>query len=177
VWRYLEGFGPASAKDIGQFALLRQPTIRAAVQALGHGLIQLEGPDGADLFDVPAGAVPPEDTPAPPRLMAMWDSVLLAYADRGRVIPAEYRQHVTRRNGDVLPTMLVDGYVCGVWRPVEGGIEATAFHPLPDVAWAGLSTEARAMVAHLADREPDVYRRYGRWWSTLPAADTRVLGA
>jgi hypothetical protein len=48
----------------------------------------------------------------------MWDSILLAYSDASRVIAPEYRPLVTRRNGDVLPTLLVDGYVAGVWRPV-----------------------------------------------------------
>jgi hypothetical protein len=75
----------------------------------------------------------------------------------------------------VLPTLLVDGYVAGVWRPVDGGIEATAFHPLPAGAWDGLAAEARALVAFLADREPLVYRRYDHWWARLPAGDTRLL--
>ena len=75
----------------------------------------------------------------------------------------------------MLPTLLVDGYVAGVWRPVEGGIEATAFHPLPDEAWEGLAAEARALVALLADREPQVYRRYEHWWSKLPSTGVRVL--
>jgi len=90
----------------------------------------------------------------------MWDSILLAYVDRSRVIPPDYCTLVTRSNGDVLPTLLVDGYVAGVWRPVAGGIEATAFHHLPDDAWEGLAAEARSLVAFLADREPEVYRRY-----------------
>jgi len=82
---------------------------------------------------------------------------------------------VIRSNGDVLPTLLVDGYVAGVWRPVEVGIEATAFHHLPDEAWEGLAAEARALMALLADREPSVYRRYDHWWTKLPSAKTRVL--
>jgi hypothetical protein len=45
-----------------------------------------------------------------------------------------------------------------VWRPVDAGIEATAFHRLPDEAWHGLESEARALIAFLADREPVVYR-------------------
>ena len=105
----------------------------------------------------------------------MWDSVLLAYADRSRVIPTDYRTLVTRKNGDVLPTLLVDGYVAGVWRPVEGGIEATAFEPLTDEDWAGLAAEAAALVAFLADREPGIYARYARWWDGLPAHDVRML--
>jgi hypothetical protein len=105
----------------------------------------------------------------------MWDSTLLAHHDRGRVIPPDLRRLVTRNNGDVLPTLLVDGYVAGVWRPVEGGIEATAFHDLPGEAWEGLAAEARALGALLADREPNVYSRYGHWWSKLPQAQVRTL--
>jgi hypothetical protein len=138
-------------------------------------LEELQGPDGSELFDLPGAPLPAEDTPAPPRLLPMWDSILLAYADRSRVIPPDYRRLVTRNNGDVLPTLLVDGYVAGVWRPVEGGVEATAFHRLSDEPWTGLAAEAGALAAFLADREPIVYRRYGHWWATLPSAEVRLL--
>ncbi|MFG2983641.1 winged helix DNA-binding domain-containing protein [Streptomyces sp. NPDC048258] len=176
IRRYLEGFGPASVADMAQFALVQRARVRAAVSALADGLEQLTGPDGTVLYDVPGAPRPAGDTPAPPRLMAMWDSILLAYADRGRVIPPAYRKHVTRMNGDVLPTLLVDGYVAGVWRPVEGGIEATAFHPLPGRVWEGLAAEAGSLVAFLATRDPKVYGRYGHWWAKgLPSAETRLL--
>jgi hypothetical protein len=176
VRRYLEGFGPASVQDIAQFSTILRPPVRDAVTALGESLVRFQGPDGRELFDVPGGLLPPEDSPPPPRLMAMWDSILLAYADRTRVIPPDYRRLVIRSNGDVLPALLVDGYVAGVWRPVEGGIEATAFHKLSDEAWAGLEAETRGMLTLLAGREPTVYRRYVRWWKGLPGAEVRVLG-
>ncbi|MEO3812235.1 winged helix DNA-binding domain-containing protein [Sphaerisporangium sp. B11E5] len=173
--RYLEGFGPASALDVAQFALVQRARAREALRALAGELEQLEGPAGETLFDVPGASRPHGDTPAPPRLMAMWDSVLLAHADRSRVIPPDYRKLVTRTNGDVLPTLLVDGHVAGVWRPIEGGIEATAFHRLPDDTWEGLAAEAKSLVALLAGREPRVYRRFDRWWHDLPAAEVRLL--
>lgn len=176
--RYLEGFGPASAQDLAQFGMLQPRTrVRDALASLvaDGAAVMLEGPGGVELFDVPGGLLPPENAPAPPRLMAMWDSVLLAYADRSRVIPPEHRRLVTRNNGDVLPTLLVDGNVAGVWRPVEDGIEATAFDTLAEEAWEGLESEARALVAFLADREPAVYRRYAHWWDGLPGAETRLL--
>lgn len=175
--RYLGAFGPASGQDFAQFALLRQPTTRPAFDALADGLDTHESPGGTVLYDVPGAPIPDEITPAPPRLMAMWDSTLLAYADRSRIVPPEYRQLVIRSNGDVLPTLLVDGYVCGVWRPVPNGIEATAFHPLPDDAWDGLAAEARDLLIHLAVRDPAAYRRYARWWAALPSAEVRVLPA
>jgi hypothetical protein len=176
IRRYLEGFGPASVADMAQFALVQRARARAAVDALADGLEQLEGPDGTVLYDIPGAPRPAGDTPGPPRLMVMWDSVLLAYSDRSRVIPAAYRKLVTRVNGDVLPTLLVDGYVAGVWRAVDGGIEATAFHPLPGHVWEGPAAKAGALIAFLAPRGPKVYKRYGHWWvKGLPAAETRLL--
>jgi hypothetical protein len=173
--RYLEGFGPASVADFAQFVLGYRPLFKAAVEAVSDDLVRLQGPNGEELFHIPGAPLPSEDTPAPARLMAMWDSVLLAYADRSRIIPPEYRKLVTRTNGDILPTLLVDGYVAGVWRPVEGGIEATAFHPLSDETWGELAAEARALLAFLAGRGPAVYSRYSRWWDTLPKARVYVL--
>jgi hypothetical protein len=180
VRRYLEGFGPASIADMAQFAMVQRARAKAAVHALGGSLQQWEGPGGTVLYDVPGAPLPDGDTPAPPRLMAMWDSVLLAYADRSRLSPPCYRKIVTRTNGDVLPTLLVDGYVAGVWRAVRDGIEATAFHALDGFAWEGLAAEARALVPLLANREPEVYSRYHHWWAKLPGAElpdaeTRLL--
>jgi hypothetical protein len=174
--RYLQAFGPASVKDFAQFTMLRQPVARQAMQGLGDRVVELAGPNGTPLFDVVDGSLPAEDTPAPPRLLGMWDSVLLAYADRSRILPEAYRAAVIRRNGDVLPTLLVDGHVAGVWRPVEGGIEATAFHKVAKTAWSGLADEAAALIAFLADRDPTVYRRYAHWWDKgVPGVETRIL--
>jgi hypothetical protein len=177
VRRYLEGFGPASVADVAQFALHTRSTARAALAALaGDGdAVVHDGPGGTELFDVPGAPLPAEDTPAPPRLMAMWDSTLLAYADRSRLLPDEHRPLVIRRNGDVLPTLLVDGRVAGVWRTVAGGIEARAFRPLPAATWDGIAAEARGLLALLTSRGPALHRRHERWWRELPAAEVRVL--
>jgi hypothetical protein len=176
VRRYLAGFGPASIADIAQFSMLPRTVVREAVRSLGDALVVHTGPDGSPLHDLPGAPLPAADVEAPPRLLPMWDSTLLAYADRGRLIPPEYRRLVIRVNGDVLPTLLVDGRVAGVWRPVGGGIEATAFRPLPAPAWAGLAAEAAALVRFLAGRDPAVYRRFTHWWAKLPpAAEVRVL--
>ena len=79
-----------------------------------------------------------------------------------------------RRNGDTLPTVLVDGYVSGVWRPVDGGVEITAFEAWSEDTWGGLEAEVRSL-AILLDRDPRMYSRYQRWWADLPAETTRVL--
>ncbi|MFF9378145.1 winged helix DNA-binding domain-containing protein [Streptomyces griseoluteus] len=175
ILRYLAGFGPASVADVAQFAMVQRAPVREALRALDGAVEQVRGPDGGTLFDLPAGPRPPADSPAPPRFMAMWDSILLAYADRSRVIPPAYRPLVIRRNGDVLPTLLVDGYVAGVWRPVDGRIEARAFHTLSPAAWDGLAAEAESLRALLGDREPEVFSRYHHWWAKLPETEVRTL--
>jgi hypothetical protein len=71
----------------------------------------------------------------------------------------------------------VDGQAAGVWRPVDEGVEATAFHRLDRRTWDGLADEAATLLPLLAAREPRAYRRYDRWWADLPAAEVRVLPA
>ena len=177
--RYLEGFGPATAQDFGLFALQRRPSWQAAIAHLGDELVVREGPGGVRLYDVADGVIADGDTPSPPRLLPMWDNILLAHVDRSRVIPHEYRPHVIHRNGDTLPTLLVDGRVAGIWRPApDGTIEATAFHRLPRGTWAELEAEAADLLRLLADRDPTPYARFGHWWDklTLNAAEIRRIG-
>ncbi|MES2208872.1 MAG: winged helix DNA-binding domain-containing protein [Chloroflexota bacterium] len=177
VRRYLEAFGPATAQDIAQFGMLYAGVVRGGIEGLGDELVTLDGPGRTPWYDVSGAPLPDAATAAPPRLLPMWDSILLAYRDRSRIIPEAYRRLVIQGNGDALPTLLVDGYVAGVWRPLEHGIEATAFHPLADDVWAGLDAEARALRAFLAHREPLVYGRYARWWQGLKGAAVRIIGS
>ncbi|MEV6263636.1 winged helix DNA-binding domain-containing protein [Streptomyces sp. NPDC051784] len=167
---YLRAFGPASAQDFARFTLLTRPATDQALRELGDQVVRVAGAGRGALLDLEGGTVPAQDTPAPPRLLPMWDSTLLAHAVPGRIMPPEFRPLVVRRNGDVLPCLLVDGQVAGVWRAVDGGIEMTAFRALEAAAWRGLTEEAQSLAVLLGDRDPAVYRRYGHWWDKgLPA--------
>lgn len=172
--RYLQAFGPASVADAQQFSRLTVGPLRRALDQLGDAVEAHEGPSG-EVWDVAGASVPGARTAAPPRLMAMWDSVYFAYADRTRTIPEPYRRYVIRQNGDCLPTLLVDGQAAGVWRVVDDAVEATAFHELPDDVWAALAAEADGLLALLRSRDARAYGRYDFWWSDLPAAEVRRL--
>ena len=80
-------------------------------------------------------------------------------------------------NGDVLPVLLVDGHVAGVWRMTGGQVEATAFGPLPERTWDELTAEASALLALAAGRDPALYSRFGHWWKRLPDGERRLLSA
>jgi hypothetical protein len=111
VERHLRAFGPASAEDVASWIGFRVPPVRDAMRTLD--LVEVDG-----LFDLPHAPRPDPDTPAPPRFLAAFDSALLAYPAkrRTRIVPDELRDLVyLRKNLQVKPTFLVDGFVAGIW--------------------------------------------------------------
>ena len=115
VRSYLAGFGPATQEDILRFAGVRVGDIRPGLERVE--LRRFRDERGRVLLDVPRAPLPDGDTPAPVRFLPKWDSSLLAYAppERTRILPERYRATVIRKNGDVLPTLLVDGFVAATW--------------------------------------------------------------
>ncbi len=116
VRRYLAAFGPSTRADVVQWAGLRRVSlVDAAIKALGDEVLMFRDENGNILYDLAGAPRPISGTPAPPRFLPKWDNLLLAYQDRERVLPAQYRKTVIKINGDVMPTFLVDGVVAGMW--------------------------------------------------------------
>ena len=170
IRRYLAGYGPATVADVGRFALIQLGRLREAMATMDD-LVEL----GDGLIDLGDHPLPSPDAPAPARLLGMWDNVLLAHADRSRVISDDHRAMVIRRNGDTLPTVLVDGFVAGVWRVVDGGVEVTPFRRLTGRDWADIDGEASALT-WATERDASLFGRYDRWWAQLPDDGRRVVG-
>jgi Winged helix DNA-binding domain len=114
VRRYLAAFGPATVRDaetwlggggVGPVFEKLRPTLTAFRDELGR-----------ELFDLPDAPRPPEGAPSPVRLLPEFDSVVLAHADRTRVISDEHRKSLTTRNLRVRATVLIDGRVAGFWK-------------------------------------------------------------
>lgn len=159
--RYLGAFGPASVDDLAAYAGRGHGGIRPwrdAIASLGDELVEFRDESGRTLLDVVDAPRPPADTPAPPRLLARWDSVLLSHGSRhrGRVIADEHRPAVFSKNADVLPTFLVDGFVAGTWQLArrDGSVAVTLrpFRRLAPASRRGLESEADRLLALLADR-------------------------
>ena len=115
VRSYLAAFGPATQEDILRFAGVRVGDIREGLERVE--LRSFRDERGRLLLDVPRAPLPDGDAPAPVRFLPKWDSSLLAYAppERTRILPEKYRSTVIGKNGDVLPTVLVDGFVSATW--------------------------------------------------------------
>ena len=159
VRRHLAAFGPATIDDLHAFSRLPTPLLREAVARLGDELVELRDEEGRRLLDV-RGAPLPGDVAAPPRFLSMWDSALLAFRHKSRLLDAEHVSAVVNKQGDHRPTFLVDGRVAGMWRMTDGRVELLPFAPLPRVARRELEEEARRLESWLAPLDPKTFGRY-----------------
>lgn len=145
--RYLAAFGPATAADFQTWSGLR--TAKAVFEELRSRLVAFEGEKKkTELFDLPDAPRPDEDTPAPVRFLPEYDNLLLAHADRSRVVADAHRKRIATNNLRIVGTFLVDGVVAGTWSaPKKKGqkLELEPFVKLDRAAKKALDEEAETL--------------------------------
>jgi hypothetical protein len=114
VIRYLAAFGPASVRDVQAWSGLTR--LGEVAGRLRPGLRTFRSEDGSELFDLPAAPRPDPGTPAPVRLVAEFDNLVLAHADRSRIISEQDRRRLFGKNAVFPGTVLVDGFAAGMWK-------------------------------------------------------------
>ena len=114
VTRYLGAFGPATARDVAAWSGLTG--MRAVMEGLRPSLVAFRDEQGAELFDLPSAPRPGEEAPAPVRLAAEFDNLLLSHADRSRVVHPGHLKRFYTINGIFPGSVLIDGFVAGIWR-------------------------------------------------------------
>lgn len=154
--RYLAAFGPASVQDAQCWTGLGK--LKPVFDALRPKLAVYRDGKGKELFDLPGAPLPDAATPAPVRLLPGFDSVILGHHDRSRIMAEEHRPLVTTKNLQVLPTVLVDGFVAGTWdvtiRKTVVTVEVKPFRPFPAKVKKAVETESAALVRFLAGAGP-----------------------
>ena len=169
--RYLAAFGPADVDDLAAYVGRGRGGIgiwREAIAALGEEVISLEADDGRRMLDLADSPRPEPETPVPPRLLARWDSALLSHAAkrRQRIIADDDRDRVFSKNADVLPTLLLDGFVAGTWelRRADGiiGVTIRPFTRLRADVEDAVGAEARAVMRRLAPAAAEVTVTFDR---------------
>jgi hypothetical protein len=149
VRRYLAAFGPSTRADIADWSGLRVSDFAPALEAL-EPLRRFEDDKGRELLDLPRAPLPAADTAVPVRFLPKWDNILLAHADRRRIVSDELRKVIVAKNGDVSQTFLVDGVVAGTWAAdKQGKVTATPFEPLPRAVRREVDDEAARLEAWL----------------------------
>ena len=146
VRRYLQGFGPARPTEIADWASLDVSTTKRALERLD--LRRFQDEQGKELVDLPRLPLPDADTPAPARLLPVWDATLLVHARRTQILPERYRARVFNvKTPNSVNTFLVDGQVAGTWRYEKGRVKLEPFGRLTKAARAELNEEAERLAA------------------------------
>lgn len=153
VMRYLAAFGPATVADIRTWSGLTG--LGPAIDRLRPQLRSFLDEEGHELLDVLDGALPDPETAAPVRFLPESDSVVIAHADRTRIVSEPDRRRAMPR------TFLVDGFVGGTWRLIRSrrmiSLEITPFATLARDDRVALAEEGvRLLTFIVAGGEDDV---------------------
>jgi Winged helix DNA-binding domain len=141
VRRYLQGFGPARPAEIADWASLDVSTTKHALERLE--LRRFQDEQGKELVDLPRLPLPDADTPAPARLLPVWDATLLVHCRRTQILPEHYRARVFNvKTPNSVNTFVVDGQVAGTWRYENGRVKLKPFGRLSKAARDELKDEA-----------------------------------
>ena len=123
IRRYLAAFGPASVLDVQSWSGLTR--LREVIDPMRPSLRTFRDPEGRELVDLPDAPRPDPDTPAPARLVPEYDNLILAHDDRTRVMSEENRKRLFSLLNVFPGTVLVDGFVRGMWRLSRSRSEAS----------------------------------------------------
>jgi hypothetical protein len=146
VRRYLAAFGPAPKADIADWGGIPMAELNDALEKMK--LRRFHDEAGKELLDLSRAPLPDPDTPAPPRLLPVWDATLLVHARRTGILPEEYRPLVFNvKTPHSVNTFLVDGQVAGTWRFEGGRVKVEPFAPVPRAARRELEDEAKRLAA------------------------------
>ena len=152
VLRYLAAFGPASVRDVQAWSGLTG--LREVAGRLRPALRAFRDENGTELLDLPDAPRPDPGTPAPVRLIAEYDNLILSHADRARVVSERDRPRLYGRNGVFPGTVLVNGFVAGLWRMARSaGAVTLTVEPFGKIGARGrdaITDEARLMLAFAA---------------------------
>jgi hypothetical protein len=152
VLRYLAAFGPASVRDIQAWSGLTK--LAAVVERLRPHLMTFRNEQNLELFDLPDAPRPNAELPVPARFIAPFDNLLLSHADRSHIFDDSIRSRLITVNGVVHGTILIDGFIGGVWKLTEQRTTATLriepFQPLSSADHDTLHAEGMRLLAFAA---------------------------
>ncbi|HEV2029946.1 MAG TPA: crosslink repair DNA glycosylase YcaQ family protein, partial [Candidatus Dormibacteraeota bacterium] len=118
VLRYLAAFGPATVIDMQAWSGMTR--VGGVFERLGARLLAFRDERGRELFDVRSAPRPDPETPAPPRFLPDYDNILLAHADRTRILGPGQHLGMFSSNAVMKGSLLLDGFVRAIWIPIKG---------------------------------------------------------
>jgi uncharacterized protein YcaQ len=150
--RYLAGYGPAAPEDFAAWSGLALKEVRAAWKGVAEDAVEVEVDshrawllkERVEWLDDLRAA---NSAGAPlVRLLSAFDTYLLGYKGRERVVAPEHARRIHPGGGILHPTLLVDGRAAGTWKTQRKGgrldLLVSPFDSLASEVLTGLEAEA-----------------------------------
>ncbi len=114
--RYLTNMAPATVEDICYYLKCTKREARERISLLSAKRVSVEGVEHFYLGDIEG------DHPDIPTVvfLAGFDQLMLAYEKKTNIfLPAEHMRRIFNLAGIVMPSLLIDGTVCGRWKKTK----------------------------------------------------------
>jgi Winged helix DNA-binding domain len=156
--RYLAAYGPATLRDFQTWSGVA--VAPGLLEDMRSKLVAIRDDRGRELLDLPKAPRPDDDEDAPVRFLPEFDSLLLAFNDRTRIIADEHRPLIYTKNLLVPATFLVDGFASGTWKIERktklARLIVKPFGALTKRARADLAREGESLVRFVEEDAPAV---------------------
>ncbi len=116
--RYLAAYGPAEPEDLAAWSGLPMSDVRPAWKSIAHDLMDVEIA-GRPVCMLKAHLARLDEFPAAAplvRLLPGFDTYLLGYRKRDRIVSPQYAKRINAGGGMVHPTLIIDGQAMGTWK-------------------------------------------------------------
>ncbi len=146
--RWLASFGPATETDIRWWAGWTAREARAALAAVSHAAVDLDGVTGYVLADDVEATVPPVPSAA---LLPTLDSTTMGWKERDWYL-GEHASVLFDSNGNAGPTVWWDGRVVGGWaQRKDGEVVVRLLEDVGRDAERAVAAEAERLAAWLGE--------------------------
>ncbi len=137
--RYLTNMAPATISDICYYFKCTKHQAKEWLSSLPVKTVTVESAEHYYLGELSG------NIPEIPRciFLAGFDQLMLAYEKRNNTyLPNEYLRGIFNLSGIVMPSVLIDGTVCGKWKKSGSKLEVTAFRELTECEKAVVKSNA-----------------------------------
>ena len=151
--RYLAAYGPASVMDFQTWAGMT--SLKARLASAVKELVEYRDENGKTLYDLPGLPIVSPESRAPIRFLPEYDNILIAHRDRSRILPEAHRKKVFVSAGRVLGSVLLDGFVSGIWRARRekraATLQVSLFAPAADDQLGEIEAEGLALLRFMEE--------------------------
>lgn len=115
VKKYIEKYGPVTIQDIAYWTGHKMSTLVEILADLKPEINNEQINDSLDKYYLTEEME--SDYPPPPHIIVLprFDSLIMGYRNKSRILDHDFLDRVSIQAGIIMPTILVDGFVKGVW--------------------------------------------------------------